>query len=854
MATQKRTQYKKAKKNPKQISLWDIVYNDKRFAVMIGLFIMLLAAIMFLSFFSYFFSGQADQSIVESIGHNSRVPRGKVENLLGFVGAVISYYFIYKWFGVASFLFVPWIFNVGYKLVFDKSLFKEWRFIKSGVFLLFWLSAFLGYIVWNLENESVWGFLCGKIGLDIAVFLDSLLGWATTIVLVFSFLVYMMYTFGLHTFYAVTNRIPQIKITSNLGSKETKAKTKETFKQENDEPVKREPIEDEPFSLREFSFSFKENLKNVLNNAVGQQNTNDKNAPIEPKISKQETESGAFIEEDEGEEQDLPLVVNKDVDFIIEDGSEKDEVEEDDGQLGLPFKVEIKMPEPKTPAHLRFGNYDPRLDLSSYQFPEIDLLDPALDSRVRVTKEELESNKDRIVETLSHFKIGIQSIKATIGPTVTLYEIVPQAGVKISKIKNLEDDIALNLSALGIRIIAPIPGRGTIGIEVPNKNREIVKMSMLMNDPKFKDTEKELPIALGKTISNEVFVADLTKMPHLLMAGATGQGKSVGLNVILTSLLFKKHPAELKFVLVDPKKVELTLYNKIERHYLATLPASEEPIITDTRKVVHTLNSLCIEMEVRYDLLKTASCRNIKEYNQKFVKRMLNPEEGHRFLPYIILVIDELADLMMTAGKEVETPIARLAQLARAIGIHLIIATQRPSVNVITGTIKANFPARLSFRVTSGIDSRTILDTKGAEQLVGQGDMLISNGSDIIRLQCGFVDTHEVERICDFIGEQRGFDTSYALPEFEDEGAETKAVDLAQKDSSFSEAARLVVAHQQGSTSLIQRKLSLGYNRAGRIMDQLEAAGIVGAFEGSKARKVLIADEQELERILKSLG
>jgi S-DNA-T family DNA segregation ATPase FtsK/SpoIIIE len=378
-------------------------------------------------------------------------------------------------------------------------------------------------------------------------------------------------------------------------------------------------------------------------------------------------------------------------------------------------------------------------------------------------------------------------------------------------------------------------------------------MSVLINDPKFKDSEKELPIALGKTISNEVFVADLAKMPHLLMAGATGQGKSVGLNVILTSLLFKKHPAELKFVLVDPKKVELTLYNKIERHYLATLPASEDPIITDTRKVVHTLNSLCIEMEVRYDLLKTAGCRNIKEYNQKFVKRMLNPEEGHRFLPYIVLVIDELADLMMTAGKEVETPIARLAQLARAIGIHLIIATQRPSVNVITGTIKANFPARLSFRVTSGIDSRTILDTKGAEQLVGQGDMLISNGSDIIRLQCGFVDTHEVERICEFIGEQRGFDTSYALPEFEDEGAETKAVDLAQRDSMFDEAARLVVAHQQGSTSLIQRKLSLGYNRAGRIMDQLEAAGIVGAFEGSKARKVLVIDEAMLETILKSL-
>ncbi len=849
MATKKRTQYKKTKSTPQQISLWDIIYKDKRFGVMIGLLLMLVAIIMFLSFFSYFFTGQADQSIVESLwsGHNSRVPRGKLENLLGFVGAVISYLFIYKWFGIASFLFIPWIFNIGYKLVFSKSLFREWRFIKSSLFLLFWVSAFLGYIVLSLENESTWAFLCGEIGYDIAILLDSLLGWATTILLVFTLVIYLMYTFGLHNFYAVTSRIPQIKITSN--SKEPK--TKETVKPDIDDKIKREPLEDH-FSLREISFSFKENLKNVLNNTLNQTNAgNEKPATGDSKL---EITSGAYVEE---EEEGELAVVNKEIDFIVDDGTlegEDEVVEEDDGQLGFPFKVETKIPDAKSPANVRFGNYDPRLDLSSYQFPEIDLLDPPTDSRVRVTKEELESNKDRIVETLSYFKIGIQSIKATIGPTVTLYEIVPQAGVKISKIKNLEDDIALSLSALGIRIIAPIPGKGTIGIEVPNKNREIVRMSMLMNDPKFRDTDKELPIALGKTISNEVFVADLAKMPHLLMAGATGQGKSVGLNVILTSLLFKKHPSELKFVLVDPKKVELTLYNKIERHYLATLPASEESIITDTRKVVHTLNSLCIEMEVRYDLLKTAGCRNIKEYNQKFVKRMLNPEEGHRFLPYIVLVIDELADLMMTAGKEVETPIARLAQLARAIGIHLIIATQRPSVNVITGTIKANFPARLSFRVSSGIDSRTILDSKGAEQLVGQGDMLISNGSDIIRLQCGFVDTHEVERICEFIGEQRGFDTSYSLPEFEDEGAETKAVDLAQKDSSFGDAARLVVNHQQGSTSLIQRKLSLGYNRAGRIMDQLEAAGIVGGFEGSKARKVLIADTNELDRILKNLG
>jgi S-DNA-T family DNA segregation ATPase FtsK/SpoIIIE len=510
----------------------------------------------------------------------------------------------------------------------------------------------------------------------------------------------------------------------------------------------------------------------------------------------------------------------------------------------------------KVPAYIKYGLYDPKLDLRNYTFPSLELLHPATANKLKVTREELESNKEKIVETLSHFNISIDTIKATVGPTVTLYEIVPQAGIKISKIKNLEDDIALSLSALGIRIIAPIPGRGTIGIEVPNKNREVVPISSLLATEKFQKTDAELPIVLGKTISNEVFMADLSKMPHLLMAGATGQGKSVGLNIILTSLLYKKHPAELKLVLVDPKKVELTLFNRIERHYLAMLPGSEEAIITDTKKVVHTLNSLCIEMDIRYGLLKDAACRNIKEYNEKFTKRMLNPDEGHRFLPYIVLVIDELADLMMTAGKEVETPIARLAQLARAIGIHLIVATQRPSVNVITGIIKANFPARLSFKVASKVDSRTILDTGGADQLVGQGDMLLSNGSDIIRLQCAFVATDEVEKICNHISKEQGYSMPYQLPEFEDEDAEpeSKVVDLTNRDSMFEEAARLVVAHQQGSTSLIQRKLSLGYNRAGRIMDQLEAAGIVGAFEGSKARKVLIADEVMLSEILRSLA
>jgi len=502
-------------------------------------------------------------------------------------------------------------------------------------------------------------------------------------------------------------------------------------------------------------------------------------------------------------------------------------------------------------------NYDPTLDLSRYLFPTLELLNDYGVAKAQVTKEELEANKDRIVETLGHYNIAIASIKATIGPTVTLYEIVPEAGVRISKIKSLEDDIALSLAALGIRIIAPIPGKGTIGIEVPNTKKEMVSIRSVLGSEKFARTEMDLPIAFGRTITNEVFVADLAKMPHLLMAGATGQGKSVGLNVILASLLYKRHPAQLKFVLVDPKKVELSIFNKIERHFLAKLPDTEEAIITDTKKVVNTLNSLCMEMDRRYDLLKEAGCRNLKEYNLKFIERRLNPKKGHRFLPFIVLVIDELADLMMTAGKEVETPIARLAQLARAIGIHLIVATQRPSVNVITGIIKANFPCRISFKVTSKIDSRTILDTGGADQLIGQGDMLFSAGSDLIRVQCAFIDTPEVDRLCDYIGEQQGYADAYLLPEVAgaegDEGSGQDELDPSERDSMFAEAARCIVLHQQGSTSLIQRKLKLGYNRSGRLMDQLQQAGIVGPFEGSKARAVLIPDEYQLEQLLNTM-
>ncbi|HEY5325944.1 MAG TPA: DNA translocase FtsK, partial [Mucilaginibacter sp.] len=552
--------------------------------------------------------------------------------------------------------------------------------------------------------------------------------------------------------------------------------------------------------------------------------------------------------------------------IVLTPTDDEHELDPDSNRDGIPLTVGVTRPTPvlniekdddeKARGLLdKFGMYDHTLDLASYKYPTLDLLENYGSNKINVNSDELGANKNKIVETLNHYNIEIDKIKATIGPTVTLYEIIPAPGVRISKIKNLEDDIALSLAALGIRIIAPMPGKGTIGIEVPNQNPEMVSMRSMLASEKFQNTNMDLPIALGKTISNEVFIADLAKMPHLLVAGATGQGKSVGINAILVSLLYKKHPAELKFVLVDPKKVELTLFRKIERHFLAKLPDEADAIITDTKKVVNTLNSLCIEMDQRYDLLKDAGVRNVKEYNQKFAHRKIPNPEIHRYLPFIVLVIDEFADLMMTAGKEVEMPIARIAQLARAVGIHLVIATQRPSVNIITGTIKANFPSRLAFRVLSKIDSRTILDTGGADQLIGRGDMLLSTGSDLIRLQCAFVDTHEVERISDFIGNQRGYPSAMLLPEYIGEGESngSKEFDPDNRDPMFEEAARLIVLHQQGSTSLIQRKMKLGYNRAGRIIDQLEAAGIVGPFEGSKAREVLYADEYSLERHLEAL-
>ena len=577
-----------------------------------------------------------------------------------------------------------------------------------------------------------------------------------------------------------------------------------------------------------------------------------------PKKSKENLQEDKLTDEllDDIKIEDSDLEV--DLESKLDDGNEIQTEHTEGNDDSVSMKVEEINFEEKSTKNISFNKadlkkFDPTLDLSNFKNPSIDLLKDYGDGTIKIDQDELETNKNKIVDTLKNYNIGIKQIKATIGPTVTLYEIIPDAGVRISKIKNLEDDIALSLSALGIRIIAPIPGKGTIGIEVPNKKKSIVSMKSLISSKKYIESEMELPIAIGKTISNETFIVDLTKMPHLLMAGATGQGKSVGINAILTSILYKKHPAQVKFVLVDPKKIELSIYNKIERHYLAKLPESEDAIIIDNDKVINTLNSLCMEMDKRYELLKDAMTRNIKEYNMKFISRKLNPENGHTFLPYIVLVIDEFADLIMTAGKEVETPLARLAQLSRAVGIHLIIATQRPSVNVITGLIKANFPARIAFRVTSKIDSRTILDTGGAEQLIGRGDLLYSQSNDLTRIQCGFIDTPEVEKLSEFIGSQMGYPTAYELPEYsKDDSGSSSDISIEDRDSMFNEAARVIVSNQQGSASLLQRKLKLGYNRAGRLIDQMEDAGIVGPFEGSKPRQVLISDLNSLETLLSS--
>jgi S-DNA-T family DNA segregation ATPase FtsK/SpoIIIE len=781
---------------------------SRQYKVIFGTLLLLFSIALALSFVSFYLYGQQDQSAVHEMGNRSI----EVKNWLGKFGAYFATVFVYEGFGVASFLFVRLLFLTGTYLILDLSVRKLRSSWFWDIFAALVVSISFGFFATKLPELS------GIIGFEMNDFLQDYLGkTGTLLVLVFSLIAFLIFRINIspdtlkNAFEKTKN-----KVTADLDTLKSDREQKQNYNLEEfalaEEPeLAQNELVLKPASKFEID---REVLKPTISNS-SELNLNEKS-----KIAASNTD---LIVEDTSREED----------FVIEKVAEEETLDEN------------------TASRLvaDFGLFDPTLDLAKYKFPTLDLLKEYATGGITINQAELEENKNRIVETLRTYKIEIAQIKATVGPSVTLYEIVPAAGIRISKIKSLEDDIALSLSALGIRIIAPIPGKGTIGIEVPNKNPTMVSMKSVIGSARFQEAEMELPIALGKTISNETFVVDLAKMPHLLMAGATGQGKSVGLNAVLTSLLYKKHPAEVKFVLVDPKKVELTLFNKIERHYLAKLPDAGDAIITDNAKVINTLNSLCVEMDNRYNLLKDAMVRNIKEYNDKFKGRKLNPENGHRFLPYIILVVDEFADLIMTAGKEVETPIARLAQLARAIGIHLIIATQRPSVNVITGIIKANFPARIAFRVTSKIDSRTILDTQGADQLIGRGDLLYTNGNDVVRVQCAFVDTPEVERITEFIGAQKGYHDAYLLPEFvgPDEIGTKLDMDIAERDTLFREAAEIIVTAQQGSASLLQRKLKLGYNRAGRLIDQLESAGIVGPFEGSKARGVLIQDLSSLD-------
>ncbi len=832
-----------------KLSVLPQLLKDDRTKNVAGSFLLLVSAILLLSFTSFLFTWKIDQDKLFGVSWIDILtnPEIEIENWLGTFGALVSHQLINNGFGIASFVFVLLLFLFGFRIVFNVYLLPIRKTLAFALFFLVWASTFLG----ALFTDSFL-FLGGSFGYHTNIWLQGVFGKVGAIgIIFFALLVFSIIAFNL-SLASITGWLSSSKGQDDvLGADNPDHESEETLEGSESEEGEEEFIDEEAGQETE------EEIPEPFVKAVEEEQESDAALSVE-QGTELELEDATVVEETPAEASDeLELEAEIPVPEVVMDA--QPEVVADDNDVD--FAVEESRPEEehieeeKEPTE-ELADYDPLLDLSRYQYPELDLLEDHGDGKIQVEREELEHNKNRIVDTLRNYNIGISKIKATIGPTVTLYEIVPEAGVRISKIKNLEDDIALSLAALGIRIIAPIPGKGTIGIEVPNQNPDVVSMLTVISSDKFQHTKMELPVALGKTISNEIFVVDLAKMPHLLMAGATGQGKSVGLNCILASLLYKKHPAQVKFVLVDPKKVELTLFNKIERHFLAKLPDEEEPIITDTSKVVTTLNSLCIEMDDRYDLLKNAQCRNIKEYNGKFIKRKLNPNDGHRYLPYIVLVVDEFADLIMTAGKEVEMPIARLAQLARAIGIHLIIATQRPSVNIITGTIKANFPSRIAFRVTSKIDSRTILDAGGAEQLIGRGDMLYSNGNDMVRLQCAFVDTPEVEKITDYIGNQQGYPDAHLLPEYLEEGGESggESFQDMDRDALFEEAARVVVIHQQGSASLLQRKLKLGYNRAGRIVDQLEAAGVIGPFEGSKARQVLIPDEISLEQHLNSLN
>ncbi|MDP5027265.1 MAG: DNA translocase FtsK [Flavobacterium sp.] len=800
----------------------------------LGILLIFLSIALLLSFISYFITGNNDQNVVNELANRN----AKADNWLGKFGAYLADFFLYKGFGVASFIFVRILFLIGAYLILDMALSKLKKSFFWDIYLIIFISVIFGFF-WEYLPQ-----LGGTVGFEMNLFIQDYIGkTGTLLVLLFGIVLFLVFKIKMspESFTKVFEK-PQAEFNEDIAASKVVSSIAEEIQDEEintDLPITTPSntkddfilTEDEEemgnFELKTYPSTFeidKEALKPTIASA------SELNLDPKPKVETPEVTNFSI------EDRSIPKE-----DFVTEDAFVIEKIEE---EVLVEENLAAKLVQD-------FGLFDPTLELSHYQFPPIDLLKEYSSGGITINQAELEENKNKIVDTLKNYSIGISQIKATVGPTVTLYEIVPEAGIRISKIKNLEDDIALSLAALGIRIIAPIPGKGTIGIEVPNNNPTMVSMKSVISSPKFQTAEMELPIALGKTISNETFVVDLAKMPHLLMAGATGQGKSVGLNAVLTSLLYKKHPAEVKFVLVDPKKVELTLFNKIERHYLAKLPDGGDAIITDNTKVINTLNSLCIEMDNRYSLLKDAMVRNIKEYNEKFKNRKLNPENGHRFLPYIVLVVDEFADLIMTAGKEVETPIARLAQLARAIGIHLIIATQRPSVNVITGMIKANFPARIAFRVTSKIDSRTILDSGGADQLIGRGDLLYTQGNEIVRVQCAFVDTPEVDKICDFIGSQKAYPEAYLLPEYVGEESGIKLdIDISERDSLFRDAAEVIVTAQQGSASLIQRKLKLGYNRAGRLIDQLEAAGIVGPFEGSKARSVLIPDLVALEHFL----
>jgi DNA segregation ATPase FtsK/SpoIIIE, S-DNA-T family len=791
-------------------------FNEQKVRRISGSILILFASFFLLAYTSYFFTWQNDQDMVMGKGFfqylfESDSP--EVENWLGKMGAWMSHYFVYRWFGVSTIFIGLLSFVLGVKLLFKVSLIELRRAIPILLVALPYFSVLLGFFTATTSN------LGGSFGFEINHWLKTSFG-------VFGAFLFVL-TLGF--ILVVTFFNPDFKRLMDFFARSKTAAFEDDYLKPDDlkmtNTLRQEDIEKDDEAL-EVDFD-EDDLSDEELEAMEMKVLPKETAP---EIT-QETEREPELIDDFDKD-----TFGSDEDFDVEVAPEEEALSAED--------IDDKVKE--------FGTYDPKLDLSGYVLPSIDLLNDYGNKQIQIDKEELELNKNRIVDTLKNYNIEIDKIKATVGPTVTLYEIIPAPGVRISKIKNLEDDIALSLSALGIRIIAPIPGKGTIGIEVPNSKPEMVSMRSLIASEKFQNADMDLPIVLGKSITNETLVFDLAKMPHLLVAGATGQGKSVGLNAIMVSILYKKHPAQVKFVLVDPKKVELTLYNKIERHFLAKLPDEADAIITDTSKVVATLNSLCIEMDERYELLKEAQVRTIKEYNQKFINRKLNPEKGHRFMPYIVVLIDEFADLIMTAGKEVEHPIARLAQLARAIGIHLIVATQRPSVNVITGMIKANFPARIAFRVLSKIDSRTILDSSGADQLIGRGDMLISTGSDLVRLQCGFVDTPEVEAICDFIGEQRGYPSAFLLPEYVGESAENLELDIDDLDSMFVDSARIVVIHQQGSASLLQRKLKLGFNRAGRIIDQLEAHGIIGPSKGSKAREVLISDEIHLDDYLRS--